>query len=106
MSPVLSTDAVPVDHECEVCGHKYQVSARYARKVRSGEYNRRCRSCSNGSRRKTAVSPVVLTAERRFWIERFGLAGAIALSRAIWNAPPSRNEPVEALVASVVQDDF
>ena len=68
---------------CEDCDVQFEVSARHARLIRRGVHPHKCRRCCGLTRRKRKATPV-REEDRLFWIQRFGLAGAIELSIAIW----------------------
>jgi len=82
------------------CRRRYEVSARYARAIRGGEYPPLCPDCNKEARCKRKASRVVSEAERRYWIDRFGYEGAVALAQAIWGEPVERTQSIHALAAS------
>jgi hypothetical protein len=88
---------------CEDCDGPFEVSARHARLVRRAIHPHKCRRCCGLVRRKRRATPI-REEDRLFWIERFGRAGAIELSIAIWGRPAQTAAPpagmVEYLAAS------
>lgn len=95
----MSTGMVTVT--CSECGGAVGLSARWAREIVRPYVCKLCR----GVARTRPASSVVTDAEREFWIQRFGLSGAIELSIAIWGpnrkAQPALAVSQERLVASV-----
>lgn len=81
---------------CEDCDSPFEVSARHARLIRNLVHPHKCRRCCGLTRRVRKATPVS-EADRLYWIERFGLAGAVELSLAIWGPPAVVKRAVRAL---------
>lgn len=56
----------PVTLTCANCGSDFERSARFARMIRRGEQEQKCRRCA----RPAKASPVT-DSDRRFWLTRF-----------------------------------
>jgi hypothetical protein len=101
-----TTEERPVTIICGGCGHEYEVSARYARQLRRGEYQQRCRTCSNASRARSVCCPdkvvasaIVTEEERNYWFDRLGLEGAVRLARVVFGEGAATPAP-QSLTAS------
>lgn len=67
---------------CEDCGCDFEVSARYARRIRRGEYELKCRRCV----RRGKAAPISDT-DRRFWLKRFDDIQLASFASALFDAP-------------------
>lgn len=97
---------------CGECGCDFLVKERYARMIRNGTQERKCRRCL---RRGKAI-PVTDT-ERRFWLSRFSDTELASIASALFDAPfrPERfararehvmGEPAVMMAAGVSPDDL
>jgi hypothetical protein len=97
----VNTPESPAAFRCEDCGDLFDVSARQARTIRRVGEGYCCQRCRALRRRRPRSK--VSAAERQYWIDRFGVAGASELAMAIWGpvrAAPTRKSEVEYMAAS------
>ena len=85
---------IPVTLLCNDCDFEFEVSARWARKIRRGECKQICPSCRRGG---AAPRLEVTDADRAYWLERFTLEEIRELALGIWT--PDEAGTAQLLVA-------
>ena len=81
--PLVTRVESAVSFLCEECGTDFTVKARYARMIRCGEGEQKCRRCL----RRGKASPVTDT-DRRFWLTRFDDTSLASIACAFFEDIP------------------